>query len=160
MLHQKQMLINATSLLIVIYLSLCWGKLEDYEFQEIDPPVMTKPRFTLPPGLAERFAEGIRKKVDARVNKHLYKSEDVVTNRFTVFPSDPPLVLCRCWESKKFPLCDGAHRAHNERNKDNIGPAIISASNKHNLYMNDTSGNETNVAHANENWDSDDKKKK
>ncbi|XP_008485568.1 uncharacterized protein LOC103522229 isoform X3 [Diaphorina citri] len=135
MLHQKQMLINATSLLIVIYLSLCWGKLEDYEFQEIDPPVM-------------------------RVNKHLYKSEDVVTNRFTVFPSDPPLVLCRCWESKKFPLCDGAHRAHNERNKDNIGPAIISASNKHNLYMNDTSGNETNVAHANENWDSDDKKKK
>ncbi|KAI5738053.1 uncharacterized protein LOC103522229 isoform X4 [Diaphorina citri] len=135
MLHQKQMLIHATSLLIVIYLSLCWGKLEDYEFQEIDPPVM-------------------------RVNKHLYKSEDVVTNRFTVFPSDPPLVLCRCWESKKFPLCDGAHRAHNERNKDNIGPAIISASNKHNLYMNDTSGNETNVAHANENWDSDDKKKK
>lgn len=42
-----------------------------------------------------------------------------------MYPSDPPLVLCRCWESKKFPLCDGAHRAHNERNQDNIGPAIV-----------------------------------
>ena len=32
---------------------------------------------------------------------------------------------CRCWQSNKFPLCDGAHRAFNEKTGDNIGPLIV-----------------------------------
>ncbi|UYV74825.1 CISD1 [Cordylochernes scorpioides] len=33
--------------------------------------------------------------------------------------------FCRCWRSKKFPLCDGSHNAHNEATGDNVGPLII-----------------------------------
>ena len=34
-------------------------------------------------------------------------------------------VYCRCWKSKKFPYCDGAHNAHNKKTGDNLGPLII-----------------------------------
>mmetsp|Transcript_7976 Transcript_7976/g.14164 ORF Transcript_7976/g.14164 Transcript_7976/m.14164 type:complete len:92 (-) Transcript_7976:175-450(-) len=32
---------------------------------------------------------------------------------------------CRCWASKKFPLCDGSHNAHNKEAGDNIGPIVV-----------------------------------
>ncbi|KAF6018790.1 hypothetical protein EB796_022893 [Bugula neritina] len=32
---------------------------------------------------------------------------------------------CRCWRSKKFPLCDGSHNKHNEDTGDNAGPLVI-----------------------------------
>ena len=34
-------------------------------------------------------------------------------------------VYCRCWRSKEFPFCDGAHAKHNEETGDNVGPLII-----------------------------------
>jgi CDGSH-type Zn-finger protein len=37
------------------------------------------------------------------------------------------LALCRCWQSKTFPLCDGAHRAVNEEQGCCLGPVIVSA---------------------------------
>lgn len=36
-------------------------------------------------------------------------------------------VYCRCWQSGTFPLCDGAHVAHNKETGDNVGPLIVSA---------------------------------
>lgn len=36
-------------------------------------------------------------------------------------------VYCRCWQSGTFPLCDGAHVAHNKETGDNVGPLILSA---------------------------------
>ncbi|KAJ8870375.1 hypothetical protein PR048_029396 [Dryococelus australis] len=33
--------------------------------------------------------------------------------------------LCRCWLSKKWPYCDGAHGPHNRRNGDNTGPVVV-----------------------------------
>mmetsp|Transcript_45478 Transcript_45478/g.73135 ORF Transcript_45478/g.73135 Transcript_45478/m.73135 type:complete len:104 (+) Transcript_45478:57-368(+) len=32
---------------------------------------------------------------------------------------------CRCWKSKKFPFCDGAHGKHNKETGDNVGPLVI-----------------------------------
>eukprot|EP00465_Bigelowiella_longifila_P015836 CAMPEP_0185263348 /NCGR_PEP_ID=MMETSP1359-20130426/14274_1 /TAXON_ID=552665 /ORGANISM="Bigelowiella longifila, Strain CCMP242" /LENGTH=100 /DNA_ID=CAMNT_0027850811 /DNA_START=59 /DNA_END=361 /DNA_ORIENTATION=+ len=32
---------------------------------------------------------------------------------------------CRCWKSKKFPFCDGAHAKHNKETGDNVGPLVI-----------------------------------
>ena len=31
------------------------------------------------------------------------------------------IALCRCWKSKKFPYCDGAHKQLAE----NVGPVIV-----------------------------------
>ena len=44
----------------------------------------------------------------------------------TVKKSDKGVVAyCRCWRSKKFPYCDGAHAAHNKKSGDNTGPVVI-----------------------------------
>ena len=33
--------------------------------------------------------------------------------------------FCRCWKSKKMPLCDGSHKCYNQASKDNLGPLVI-----------------------------------
>ncbi len=38
---------------------------------------------------------------------------------------EKPVSLCRCWKSKRFPYCDGAHRKHNEETGDHVGPVVI-----------------------------------
>lgn len=30
-------------------------------------------------------------------------------------------VYCRCWKSGTFPMCNGAHNAHNKETGDNVG---------------------------------------
>lgn len=42
-------------------------------------------------------------------------------------PQGGKKVYCRCWKSDAFPLCDGAHMAHNKETGDNLGPLICSA---------------------------------
>ena len=37
------------------------------------------------------------------------------------------VAICRCWQSKRMPYCDGSHREYNEKNDENMGPIIISA---------------------------------
>ena len=43
-----------------------------------------------------------------------------------VFKGDKKqIAFCRCWKSSKYPLCDGAHKQHNQETGDNIGPIVI-----------------------------------
>ncbi|GAB5354971.1 hypothetical protein AAMO2058_000165800 [Amorphochlora amoebiformis] len=35
------------------------------------------------------------------------------------------VAYCRCWKSKKFPFCDGAHNGHNKSTGDNVGPLVF-----------------------------------
>lgn len=45
-------------------------------------------------------------------------------NELKLKPSDR-VALCRCWQSKNFPYCDGSHRQYNQDNQDCLGPVIV-----------------------------------
>lgn len=34
--------------------------------------------------------------------------------------------VCRCWQSKKHPICDGSHNAYNKQTGDHLGPLVVS----------------------------------
>lgn len=35
--------------------------------------------------------------------------------------------MCRCWQSAKFPLCDGSHNKFNKSTGSHVGPIVISS---------------------------------
>jgi CDGSH-type Zn-finger protein len=35
---------------------------------------------------------------------------------------------CRCWQSNKFPMCDGSHAKYNKETGDNVGPLVVAVS--------------------------------
>ena len=59
-----------------------------------------------------------------RINKQIELSKDKVVTNIELKPNEK-IVLCRCWRSTKFPLCDGSHAHHNSINGDNVGPCIV-----------------------------------
>jgi len=60
-----------------------------------------------------------------RVNETYKLESSKVAETFSVEELKTKTVFCRCWKSKKFPLCDGAHGKHNKSCGDNLGPLII-----------------------------------
>ncbi|KAI4894688.1 hypothetical protein NFI96_017067 [Prochilodus magdalenae] len=60
-----------------------------------------------------------------RVNLEHNKDSAKVVHSFDIEDLGKKAVYCRCWRSKKFPYCDGAHTKHNEETGDNVGPLII-----------------------------------
>ncbi|XP_059372151.1 CDGSH iron-sulfur domain-containing protein 1 isoform X2 [Carassius carassius] len=60
-----------------------------------------------------------------RVNMSVNKDSPKVVHSFDMEDIGNKAVYCRCWRSKKFPYCDGAHTKHNEETGDNVGPLII-----------------------------------
>ncbi|KAM4774736.1 CDGSH iron-sulfur domain-containing protein 1 isoform 3-T3 [Cyanocitta cristata] len=61
----------------------------------------------------------------AMVNPRIQKDNPKVVHAFDMEDLGDKAVYCRCWRSKKFPLCDGSHTKHNEETGDNVGPLII-----------------------------------
>ncbi|XP_019966026.1 CDGSH iron-sulfur domain-containing protein 1 [Paralichthys olivaceus] len=60
-----------------------------------------------------------------QVNTCISKDSPKVVHSFDMEDIGTKAVYCRCWKSKKFPYCDGAHTKHNEETGDNVGPLII-----------------------------------
>ncbi|XP_060935399.1 CDGSH iron-sulfur domain-containing protein 1 [Limanda limanda] len=60
-----------------------------------------------------------------QVNTCISKDSPKVVHSFDMEDIGSKAVYCRCWKSKKFPFCDGAHTKHNEETGDNVGPLII-----------------------------------
>ncbi|CAG5992816.1 CDGSH iron-sulfur domain-containing protein 1 [Menidia menidia] len=60
-----------------------------------------------------------------KVNTSISKDSPKVVHSFDMEDIGTKAVYCRCWKSKKFPYCDGAHAKHNEETGDNVGPLII-----------------------------------
>nr|XP_046224443.1 CDGSH iron-sulfur domain-containing protein 1-like [Oncorhynchus gorbuscha] len=63
--------------------------------------------------------------VKPKVNLDLQKDDPKVVHAFDIEDLGDKAVYCRCWRSKKFPYCDGAHTKHNEETGDNVGPLIM-----------------------------------
>ncbi|CAG7819441.1 unnamed protein product [Allacma fusca] len=62
----------------------------------------------------------------SKVNLSVKKDSPKVVDSVDIEEIGSKKVFCRCWRSKKFPYCDGAHTKHNEETGDNVGPLIIS----------------------------------
>lgn len=60
-----------------------------------------------------------------QVNTSINKDSPKVVHSFDMEDIATKAVYCRCWKSKKFPYCDGAHAKHNDETGDNVGPLII-----------------------------------
>uniref|UniRef100_W5N4F6 Zgc:110843 n=1 Tax=Lepisosteus oculatus TaxID=7918 RepID=W5N4F6_LEPOC len=61
----------------------------------------------------------------SKVNLDISKDSPKVVHCFDIEDLGSKAVYCRCWRSKKFPYCDGAHAKHNEETGDNVGPLIV-----------------------------------
>ncbi|XP_014678601.1 PREDICTED: CDGSH iron-sulfur domain-containing protein 2 homolog A-like [Priapulus caudatus] len=59
------------------------------------------------------------------VNLKIQKECPKVVNVVDLEELGDKTCYCRCWRSKKFPLCDGSHNAHNEETGDNVGPVVM-----------------------------------
>lgn len=66
----------------------------------------------------------IRPKVGL-VNPDIQKDQQKVANTLDVEDIGDKISLCRCWRSKKFPVCDGTHNTYNKAYGDNVGPVTI-----------------------------------
>nr|XP_048307479.1 CDGSH iron-sulfur domain-containing protein 1 isoform X2 [Myodes glareolus] len=75
--------------------------------------------------LAYKKFYGKDNRTKAMVNLQIQKDNPKVVHAFDMEDLGDKAVYCRCWRSKKFPFCDGAHIKHNEETGDNVGPLII-----------------------------------
>jgi len=72
---------------------------------------------------SDSSSEGIQA---GRFNTKIDLDSEKVVNNISLTAGEK-CVVCRCWKSAKFPLCDGSHVKYNKETGDNLGPAIIVA---------------------------------
>jgi len=68
---------------------------------------------------------GVKKPIKTVVNLEINKENPKLVDTVDVEDIAGKAVYCRCWRSKKFPLCDGSHNQHNAATGDNVGPLIV-----------------------------------
>jgi len=114
-----------------------WGEViakanekEDIIFADIDLEFLEGVRNQIPIGFQKRNdlyevcdKEGVED--SKRVNTAYMLDSKKVAETFNIEDLGDKTVFCRCWKSKKFPLCDGAHGKHNKACGDNLGPVIV-----------------------------------
>jgi len=112
-----------------------WGEViasteeaEDIVMAEIDLEFLETVRKQIPIGFQKR--DDLYKVVSApdeskRVNTSYKLDSKKVAETFSVDELGNRTAFCRCWQSAKFPLCDGAHGKHNQSCGDNLGPVIV-----------------------------------
>lgn len=44
-----------------------------------------------------------------------------------LLPVGKRVAFCRCWQSARFPYCDGAHKQINAETGDVLGPVVVTA---------------------------------
>uniref|UniRef100_A0A0B7B2E9 CDGSH iron-sulfur domain-containing protein 2 homologue n=1 Tax=Arion vulgaris TaxID=1028688 RepID=A0A0B7B2E9_9EUPU len=75
--------------------------------------------------LAKTLLFGRRKVRKPKINEFVQKEESKVVTQLDIEDIGDNIALCRCWRSKKFPLCDGSHNQHNAETRDNVGPLLL-----------------------------------
>eukprot|EP00270_Netrium_digitus_P021939 TRINITY_DN964_c0_g1_i1.p1 TRINITY_DN964_c0_g1~~TRINITY_DN964_c0_g1_i1.p1 ORF type:complete len:120 (+),score=34.89 TRINITY_DN964_c0_g1_i1:42-362(+) len=75
---------------------------------------------------AQTLPRSLVVRAEAAVNPSIRKEEEKVADTVLVSGLEKPVTAyCRCWRSKKFPLCDGGHLAYNKESGDNVGPLVL-----------------------------------
>jgi len=117
-----------------------WGEVvsttdekESIVYADVDLPLLNDIRDQVPISRQKRSdLYNVCNKLDDdyenRLNKRYKLDSKKVAETFEVDELGDRTVLCRCWQSAKFPLCDGAHGKHNTRCGDNLGPVILKRS--------------------------------
>jgi len=114
-----------------------WGEVlakatekEEIIFADIDLEFLEGVRKQIPIGFQKRNdlyqvldKEGTDE--SKRVNTAYKLDSKKVAESFSVDELGDRTVFCRCWQSEKFPYCDGAHGKHNKACGDNLGPVIV-----------------------------------
>ncbi|XP_003487364.1 CDGSH iron-sulfur domain-containing protein 2 homolog [Bombus impatiens] len=59
------------------------------------------------------------------VNPNIKKDVNKVVDTVDIEDITEKAAFCRCWRSKNWPYCDGAHGRHNQETNDNVGPLVI-----------------------------------
>ncbi|CAG9467230.1 unnamed protein product [Pedinophyceae sp. YPF-701] len=72
-----------------------------------------------------RAAVVVRADGDAKINPDIQKDSEKVATMIKCSEMGKKGVFCRCWRSKTFPMCDGAHVEFNKKTGDNVGPLIV-----------------------------------
>jgi CDGSH-type Zn-finger protein len=54
-------------------------------------------------------------------------TNNVLSSHEETVPYGKRIAFCRCWQSEKFPYCDGSHNKVNSEKGDNVGPVKVTA---------------------------------